>query len=546
MTKLLKGLAALSAVLAVALVFGSCARQEVKPAEETAQPPEPDKPAEPKEDKLSLHWMIAVPANGASLPAGGKDFIKKTIEDKFKVELKLDYMTMGDEFSAKLHESLKAGNGPDMFQADGSKSYSYMADGYAADLSPYVTPQTMPHYFQWVTSKELSRYQVHHTFKRAPVPFSKSYYGAYYVRKDWIDALNRKDPELKLKVPSTYDEMMAVMKAFTYNDPDGNGKHDTYGYTTTGSGMAIPNDMPQWYKHGMTPGFYIDGDNRLIDSGTNARTAQVLDDIREMMQQKIIDPDWFRNKAGEHINKVQQGKVGMFYSTIRDIAFDGSANSVQKKTREMTGNAAATFEAFHIAGDVPVTYAPLPGIPFMLNAKTPEAKARRTIEILDWLAGQEGWLLAHIGKENVHYRKEGNRITLLPEAIQKDIAANGNLTEVWGSVFSAKADDPAPIGLEIVDPRETDHDRAIVQVFKRQKLYELGTYVAPPPGMDIGAYRKQMRAMQAKTLFEDADSANWPSYLHNLLDNYNGRAIFTEYAKQISNALGRPVTFKAD
>ena len=43
------------------------------------------------------------------------------------------------------------------------------------------------------------------------------------VRKDWLDNLG-------LKAPTTLDELYDVLYAFTYNDPDKNGKNDTYGY----------------------------------------------------------------------------------------------------------------------------------------------------------------------------------------------------------------------------------------------------------------------------------------------------------------------------
>ena len=43
------------------------------------------------------------------------------------------------------------------------------------------------------------------------------------IRKDWLDNLG-------LEVPTTLDELFDVMYAFTYNDPDGNGKNDTWGY----------------------------------------------------------------------------------------------------------------------------------------------------------------------------------------------------------------------------------------------------------------------------------------------------------------------------
>ena len=43
------------------------------------------------------------------------------------------------------------------------------------------------------------------------------------VRKDWLDKLG-------LEIPTTLDEFIEVARAFTFDDPDGNGRDDTYGY----------------------------------------------------------------------------------------------------------------------------------------------------------------------------------------------------------------------------------------------------------------------------------------------------------------------------
>lgn len=47
----------------------------------------------------------------------------------------------------------------------------------------------------------------------------------WFIRKDWLDKLN-------LKVPTTVDELYAVLKAFVEKDPNGNGKKDEVGYFT--------------------------------------------------------------------------------------------------------------------------------------------------------------------------------------------------------------------------------------------------------------------------------------------------------------------------
>lgn len=50
------------------------------------------------------------------------------------------------------------------------------------------------------------------------------------IRQDWLDNLN-------LQAPTNMDEFEAVIKAFTEDDPDGNGKKDTYGFAYAGDGL---------------------------------------------------------------------------------------------------------------------------------------------------------------------------------------------------------------------------------------------------------------------------------------------------------------------
>ena len=48
------------------------------------------------------------------------------------------------------------------------------------------------------------------------------------MRKDWLDNLG-------LEVPTNLDELYEVCRAFTFDDPDGNGVDDTYGITSSGT-----------------------------------------------------------------------------------------------------------------------------------------------------------------------------------------------------------------------------------------------------------------------------------------------------------------------
>lgn len=50
------------------------------------------------------------------------------------------------------------------------------------------------------------------------------------IRQDWLDNLG-------LKAPTNMDEFEAVIKAFTEDDPDGNGQKDTYGFAYSGTDL---------------------------------------------------------------------------------------------------------------------------------------------------------------------------------------------------------------------------------------------------------------------------------------------------------------------
>ena len=42
-----------------------------------------------------------------------------------------------------------------------------------------------------------------------------------WIRQDWLEDLN-------LEAPKTLDDVLTIMRAFTNDDPDGNGEKDTY------------------------------------------------------------------------------------------------------------------------------------------------------------------------------------------------------------------------------------------------------------------------------------------------------------------------------
>ncbi|TMV52990.1 extracellular solute-binding protein [Paenibacillus mesophilus] len=479
-------------------------------------------------EKMPLRIFIDA-QNNAMLPPEQDDFVKKTIEEKFNVKLKVEYMAPGEDYNKKINAYLTSNDPPDMWRdSNGDGGSKYALDGLLGDMSKYVTPQAMPNYFKyWVDETTLKRYQVHNQFVRAPVPYSKEIYRAWYIRKDWLDKLG-------LQVPKTYDDYMKVLRAFTNDDPDGNGKKDTYGFSMSAGGDGIGLDWPEYRKNGLVFASFIEN-GVFKDTQTDPRVEGVLNDIAKVIGEGVIDPDWFLNKATQHVDKAAQGKVGVVLGSTKDFAFDSNPQSLQSKAKAIFPN--ANWVPFTPFGDQPLQSGIAPGSPFLFHKTIVEKhpdKVKKITEILDWLASEEGFILTHYGQDGKHYARSGKTITLKPDAIQEDIVKKGDWLSIW-DFFTPNT--PNTFGLTVVDPRQTDRDRNIIKTLAAIPTAPyIGTSLAPPAGFDLAAFRKRQRELQAKAVFEDKSGKNWPSYREELMTKYNGSKLFDAYAEQIKAA----------
>jgi len=477
-------------------------------------------------DKLALHFFISGPAS-STLP--DNDFIKQTIENKFDVNLELTVLEPGEEYTATIAAKLAANDPPDMWlniSPDGGAKYTL--DNVLADLAYFVNPSTMPNYFKhWVSENELREYQVHNKFARAPIPYDRKSYRAYYIRKDWLNRLG-------LGIPQTYDQYLNVLRAFTYQDPDDNGIDDTYGFTTAGNGTSISLEWPEYIKNGLLfPAYYADG--KLVDMQTDIRVGQAVSDIAKVVEEGVVDPDWFLNSVEQQMSKAVQGKAGIIMGNSSDFAFDSNPDSLQARSRSI--NPSAEWAPFNPFGEKPLRVSVSAGYPFVFSNNTAGAhpeKLMKTASILDWLTGEEGFLLTHYGVEGQHYTREGNLITLLWEQFEEDIKNKGDFLKIW-SFFTPES--PEVLGLTVIDPRVTERDKSIMQTLAGIPVHEgVGTTLTPPFTVNVEAMRVRQNELQVKMLFSEKSGERWPEYRQELMTKYDGDAIIKYYEDKIEAA----------
>ena len=136
-----------------------------------------------------------------------------------------------------------------------------------------------------------------------------------WIRTDWLEKLN-------LEVPTTWDELVTVAKAFCAADFDGNGVDDTIG-------IAIQKDFwsQMFTMKGLFnafdsyPNIWVENDSgELVYGATLPGTKDALAALHQMYVDGLIDPEFGVKTGGKVAEATTAGKCG--------IAFGAQWNSI--------------------------------------------------------------------------------------------------------------------------------------------------------------------------------------------------------------------------
>ncbi|TNJ63958.1 extracellular solute-binding protein [Paenibacillus hemerocallicola] len=211
-----------------------------------------------------------------------------------------------------------------------------------------------------------------------------------YVRADWLKKLN-------LEVPETTEDMYKVIKAFADNDPDGNGKKDTFGINLSFVGGQIVHAMFGYSEFGINNGNYV----HQWDRAAAAYTFK-----KQLYDNGLVDKDFLTDSNGE---KAQQdfvnGKLGIFGA-------NGGANALGYKVFESfkKNNPSGEIIAIPLPKSSFGQFSPAINPPIFITtvvnaaAKDPEA----IMKYVDFLVKESTGNTLKYGLEGTHYKKGAN------------------------------------------------------------------------------------------------------------------------------------------
>jgi putative aldouronate transport system substrate-binding protein len=236
-----------------------------------------------------------------------------------------------------------------------------------------------------------------------PLQYVRQMFSRYY-RQDWLDNVG-------MEVPKTIDEFYEVMKAFTFNDPNGDGS-TTYGFTSSSTWTSqdifqafdarLDNTGSSSIAHDPMLGYFT-------DTMVKPERVEALEFIKKCYEEGLADPEIFTNGGAAMRERMFASQAGsMFYWSHWP-----SQNIDQFKAQNPN---AEIVNSLGLVGKrtEKTNFVSMPaGLPYVLAKDTPNGQAMANNFLDAFIGNEEGHALARFGIEGTTFRKEGDMYVML-------------------------------------------------------------------------------------------------------------------------------------
>ncbi|MFK7697006.1 extracellular solute-binding protein [Paenibacillus sp. HJGM_3] len=260
----------------------------------------------PKQVKFSMispFYGQQPPATDDSNPAF------KLIQEQTNSKLEVTFVP-GSSYNDKLNVTIASGNLPQavvVLDTKNSAIINAIRAGAFWEIGPYLKdfPNIKKYWNDKIANNISVDGKIYGIYRDRP--FARK---GIIFRQDWLDNLG-------LKQPKTVDDFYNVAKAFTLNDPDKNGKNDTYGLSMTDdnvindAGAVLVTAMGGFNQWGVQ-------DGKVIPDFMTKEYMDALKLLKKMYDEKLINQDFGALKGTKLHEAINQGKAGIYLSSIDD------------------------------------------------------------------------------------------------------------------------------------------------------------------------------------------------------------------------------------
>ncbi|NOU72763.1 hypothetical protein GC098_15260 [Paenibacillus sp. LMG 31458] len=230
------------------------------------------------------------------------------LKEKFSIDIDFNSATR-EAMKEKLNLMISSGEIPDWWKEPSFTEYDkFLQQNVAAEIPQKLIEQNMPKYMSW-----LKRFLGDDPFKY--VRRDGKIYGLPVIWDIGIDGLQlafRQDWLTKVgitKTPETLQEMEAALMKFRNEDPDGNGKKDTYGITSSGDNIESMFSSV-FGAFDAYPNIFREKDGKIVRGEIEPGAKQALEVLNRWYKNELIDPEFVVNKGNNVEDKVLTDKIG--------------------------------------------------------------------------------------------------------------------------------------------------------------------------------------------------------------------------------------------
>jgi len=129
-------------------------------------------------------------------------------------------------------------------------------------------------------------------------------------RKDWADNLG-------LPTPTTTEDFFEMARAFTEDDPDGNGKDDTIGLTDRGDLIyGAFKTISSWFG---TPNNWGEKDGKLLPEFMFPEYVETMEFIKELRDNTYMNQDFPVTSKDDQQAMFKNGTAGIYVGSMGDV-----------------------------------------------------------------------------------------------------------------------------------------------------------------------------------------------------------------------------------
>lgn len=355
---------------------------------------------------LDLEWQ------GIFAYASAKEdsWIETMLEDRFQLRIHPVFLD-ANGFQRRRPMMLTGGDFPDvMWDGDPLGLRNNLRNGFVTEVPVEVILREAPHYVAFLNRYGREAWLYTHAAGRnygIPTFFGDAFrprIGAW--RADWLEAVGID------RVPETVAEMGEALRRFRYEDPNGSGQTDTYGWSPAFFHWSVFGSEV-FAAFDVLPFDFQRVDGQVVWGGIQPGALEGLRVLRQWYSDGLLDPDFLLDTRGKLAEgKFISGRTGYLYPVDDPVAYDA----------EMPGSLCANLKSFHpqarmVAGP-PVRNAQGQRrgrswggaghiLQFSKPVETHPEKVLRTLRMLDTIAADADLYLAtRYGRRGTHWEHD--------------------------------------------------------------------------------------------------------------------------------------------